>query len=120
MRFTTDTDWTMITGAECYRCISKAYNQSMSITSKNGTSFKPEHIKGDMKYAGGTAIDTVCFENTDTCAGEYEFFVIRNQTDETRDALQRTDGVIGLAPDQKDNGPSFLTVLKEQKLVDRL
>jgi hypothetical protein len=32
----------------------------------------------------------------------------------------RTDGVVGLAPDKKDNGPSFLASLRDKKLIDRL
>ena len=32
----------------------------------------------------------------------------------------RTDGVVGLAPDKKDNGPSFLASLRDKKMIDRL
>jgi hypothetical protein len=32
----------------------------------------------------------------------------------------RTDGVIGLAPDREDNGPSFLAALRDKKVIDRL
>ena len=81
MRFTTDTDWTMVTGAECYRCVTKAYNSSTSITAKNGTFYKPENEKGGMKYAGTTVKDTVCIDysaDKKTCVEDFEFFVIRN------------------------------------------
>jgi hypothetical protein len=114
MRFTTDTDWTMVTGADCYRCVTKAYNSSTSITSKNGTYNKPQEERGDVKYAGITMQDTVCIEGS-SCVDNFEFFVIKNQTDETRNSIMRTDGVIGLAPDREDNGPSFLASLKEKK-----
>jgi len=30
MRFTTDTDWTMVTSADCYRCSTKSYNRNTS------------------------------------------------------------------------------------------
>jgi hypothetical protein len=78
MRFTTDTDWTMVTGADCYRCASKAYNVSTSITAKNGTSFNPEKEKDGMKYAGVTYKDMMCIENNNVCVEDFEFFVIRN------------------------------------------
>ncbi len=41
MRLSTDTDWTMVTGAECYRCFTKAYNSSQSSSAVNGTNYKP-------------------------------------------------------------------------------
>jgi hypothetical protein len=83
MRFTTDTDWTMVTGTECYRCVTKAYNSSSSITAKNGTYYKPENEKGGMKYAGTTVKDMVCIDNNSgdkktACVEDFEFFVIRN------------------------------------------
>jgi len=76
-----------------------------------------------MKYAGTTVKDMMCIDNSPTnrtCVDDFEFFVIRNQTDETRYSIMRTDGVIGLAPDKKDNGPSFLAALREKKTIDRL
>lgn len=51
---------------------------------------------------------------------EFEFFVIRNNTYETRDFLQRTAGVIGLAPDDVSNGDSFLTSLKKNNVVSKI
>ena len=70
-----------------------------------------------MRYAGGTIKDTLCIEQNNVCVEEFEFFVIRNQTDETRNAIMRTDGVMGLAPDQADNGPSFLTSLRARGII---
>lgn len=112
MRLTTDTDWTMVTGADCYRCFTKAYNSSLSTTVKNGTFYKPDNAFGELKGAGESKKDRACLSNQNVCVNDFEFFVINKNTDETRDVLQRTDGVIGLAPDDKDNGPSFLTSLK--------
>jgi len=120
MRFTTDTDWTMVTGADCYRCGTKAYNVTTSISAKNGTHFKPENEKGDMKYAGKTFKDMVCIETNNVCVDDFEFFVIRNQTAETRNSIMRTDGVIGLAPDKTDNGPSFLAALQNKSVIEKL
>lgn len=121
MRFTTDTDWTMITGANCTECDTQAYNSSTSTTHKNGTYWKPEHIQSDMKYAGATIKDTMCVSGNDkTCIQDFEFFVITNQTEGTRSSLQSTDGVVGLAPDMADNGPSFLKSLLDLKIIDKL
>jgi hypothetical protein len=79
MRFTTDTDWTMITGAECAKCKTKAYNSTLSTTMKNGTFWKPESVQGDMKYAGKTVKDTMCIQGNDkSCINDFEFFVIQN------------------------------------------
>ena len=76
MRFTTDTDWTMVTGAECYRCVTKAYNSSTSISAKDGTYFKPENENSGMKYAGITKKDIVCIDTRNVCVEDFEFFVI--------------------------------------------
>ena len=119
MRFTTDTDWTMVTGADCYRCGTKAYNVTTSVTAKNGTHYKPENQRDGMKYAGTTYSDILCIESNNVCADDFEFFVIRNQSDETRNSIMRTDGVIGLAPDRLDNGPSFLAALKSKNVIEK-
>ncbi len=121
VRLSTDTDWTMVTGAECYRCFTKAYNSSTSKTAHNGTAYKPDNPFNELKYAGSSMIDRVCMKsNNSVCVDDFEFFVIRNNTYETRDFLQRTAGVIGLAPDDSANGDSFLTALKKTNQVSKL
>jgi len=120
MRLSTDTDWTMVTGAECYRCFTKAYNSTQSSTAENGTNYKPVNSFNELLYAGGSMLDKVCMTSSSVCLDKFEFFVIRNNTDETRDYLQRTDGVIGLAPDDSGNGESFLTTLKKNNLINKL
>lgn len=37
MRFTTDTDWTMVASIDCADCTSKAYNSTASTSAKKGT-----------------------------------------------------------------------------------
>ena len=60
VRLSTDTDWTMVTGADCYRCFTKAYNSTTSQTSRNGTSYKPNNAFNELKFAGTSMIDRVC------------------------------------------------------------
>lgn len=45
--------------------------------------------------------------------------MIKNDTSE-RSALQRCDGIMGLAPDTDDNGPSYMTSLRNLTLIDQL
>ena len=74
-----------------------------------------------MQLSGGSMKDILCMGNgMVNCVTDFEFFVIRNQTDETKDILQRTSGVLGLAPDEADNGPSFLTSLRALKKISSL
>jgi len=88
MRLSTDTDWTIVTGAECYRCFTKAYNSTTSQTAVNGTAYKPDNPFNELKYAGSSMIDRVCMVSKNSvCLDEFEFFVVRNNTYETRDLL---------------------------------
>ena len=52
MRFTSDTDWTMVTSSDCYRCTSTAYNHTASSTYSKGTDSIEENLLGDLRYAG--------------------------------------------------------------------
>lgn len=73
-----------------------------------------------MRYAGLTVKDSLCVGATaNPCVPDFEFFVIKNDT-ENRAMLQRTDGVMGLAPDREDNGPSYLTSLRNLSLIHKL
>ncbi len=101
-----------MTGADCYRCLTNAYNSSLSTTVKNGTFYKPDNGFGELKGAGLSVKDRTCLGGQNVCVDDFEFFVINRWTDEAREKLQKTDGVIGLAPDDDDNGPSFLTSLR--------
>lgn len=57
LRFTTDTDWTMVTGSDCYRCVSRAYNSSLSTSAQSGSYFHPEQSIGNLRYAGSSLKD---------------------------------------------------------------
>jgi hypothetical protein len=54
----------------------------------------------------------MCIGNdSSNCLAKFEFFVVKNLTQNVSEDLQQTSGVIGIAPDIKENGPSFLTAL---------
>ena len=57
MRFTSDTDWTMVTSSDCYRCTSNAYNHNASSTYSKGTDSIEENLLGDLRYAGMSVKD---------------------------------------------------------------
>ena len=60
LRFTITTDWTMVTSADCYRCVSRAFNATQSTSAAPGQYFKPDHDIEQLKYAGNSMQDTVC------------------------------------------------------------
>lgn len=77
MRLVTDTDWTMVTNSDCYRCPGALYNQLASSTSANGTLTPP----ADLASYGSTVTDTVCLANPGSrtpgpCVPGFEFFQI--------------------------------------------
>lgn len=91
-----------------------------STSAKNGTYYDLNKEVGDLKYAGYSVKDSVCVGTKATpCINDFEFFVINNDT-EQRSALQRCDGIMGLAPDNDDNGPSYMTSLRNLSLISKL
>jgi hypothetical protein len=120
LRFTTNSDWTLVTGQNCKRCVTRAFNITKSTSAKNGSYVLPENYVGPLKYAGNTYKDTVCVGNKgDPCVNDFEFFLISNDT-EQGSVLQKCDGIMGLAPDEEDNGPSYMTSLRNISLIDKL
>lgn len=120
MRFTSNSDWTLVTGQDCKKCVTRAFNVTRSTSATPGSYKLPENYVGSLKYAGSTVKDTVCVGNKGTpCVDQFEFFVIMNDT-EQGSVLQRCDGIMGLAPDEDDNGPSYMTSLRNISLIDQL
>jgi len=77
MRLVTDTDWTMVTNTDCYRCPGALYSQAASSTSANGTLPPPVRLAAN----GSTVTDTVCIANPGRqapgpCVPGFEFFQI--------------------------------------------
>jgi hypothetical protein len=66
----------MVTGADCYLCATNAYNSSKSTTAKNGTFYKPDNVRGELKGAGESKKDRACLGSQNVCVDDFEFFVI--------------------------------------------
>ena len=60
LRFSTSTDWTIITSTECTKCPQKAYDKKASTSSAKGNISKSEYSVGGLTYAGETVKDRVC------------------------------------------------------------
>ena len=119
MRLVTKTNGTLVTSVDCYKCSSSLYNRSLSNTSANSSLPTPD----DMLPFGHTVRDTVCVNNkanpSTPCVPDFDFFEITNET-KSRYNISGSEGVLGLAPDKDDNGPSFLSKLYELKMISYL
>jgi hypothetical protein len=70
----------MVTAADCYRCVSRAFNETESTSAAPGQFFKPEHDIEQLRYAGKSIKDTVCTGKggkDDYCLDGFEFFLIK-------------------------------------------
>ena len=58
--------------------------------------------------------DDVCIES-DLCAESFSFFSMESQT-----GLEPSiSGILGFSPNAKDNGPSFISALFDQKIISK-
>lgn len=65
---------------------------------------------------GDDVIDTVCiFKKEGYCAKNFRFLAVTN----VDKRMIEMDGVIGLAPDDPENGPSFIATLADQGVIDK-
>jgi hypothetical protein len=65
---------------------------------------------------GDDIIDTVCiYKKEGYCAEEFRFLSV----DKVDAKMLSVDGVIGLAPDEPTNGPSFIATLQNQSIINR-
>lgn len=44
---------------------------------------------------------------------KFQFYAIK-----TQQGLEQADGILGLSPDELGNGPSFVSALKQQGLIE--
>ena len=58
--------------------------------------------------------DNVCIASSTNCANDFTFYGITSQK-----GLDLADGILGLAPESSNNGPSFVKLLKDQKIIDK-
>lgn len=49
------------------------------------------------------------------CVNDFTFFAITKQS-----GLKGADGILGLAPYDKENGPSFVEALKKANIIDKM
>lgn len=69
---------------------------------------------------GDTYIDQVCVYigiHNKTCV--YTGFSFFEITSVTGPPLGNYDGILGLAPDDPNNGPSYITAMKDKNLISR-
>lgn len=65
---------------------------------------------------GDDVADTVCiFKKDQWCAEKFRFLSVTD----VKEAMTAMDGVIGLAPDDPSNGPSFIATLFDQGKIDK-
>lgn len=68
MRFSTDTDWTVVTSKDCALCTNKAYDKKTSTSAQIGTIKKSEYTVSGLSFAGETIKDKVCIGSaTENC-----------------------------------------------------
>ncbi|CDW83707.1 eukaryotic aspartyl protease family protein [Stylonychia lemnae] len=111
--FDTGSGWLIVTTTSCSSCESKVYNPAKSSKSK-----MLERVPKTLKYGSATVmgqsyLDKVCL-NEIVCADNFQFLAITVQT-----GIKGFDGILGLAPDQESNGPSYVAKLKESKVIDK-
>ena len=92
---------------DCATCKNKVYDIT-STTANKGADNDPYTFTYAGQYAkGNDYIDNVCIETLNTCIPKFEFVAIT----EASVNLPPLDGVIGLAPDDPSNGPSYISML---------
>ena len=114
--YDTGSGWLTVTASSCSSCAAgyKMYDSSTSSTSKQVPSDTTELDYGSATLLGSTYSDRVCLSQDDgSCLNDFEFFVIDSET-----GLSGLDGILGLSPDYKSNGPSFMKALKSQSIID--
>ena len=89
LRFSTTTDWTIVTSTECAQCPQKAYDKKASTSSEKGNTSKSEHSAGGLTYAGETIKDRLCIgSGSSNCLSKFEFFVVKNMTFNVSEDIQ--------------------------------
>jgi hypothetical protein len=63
---------------------------------------------------GDDAQDRVCMHDNNTCVLNFRFLGVTNSQN-----ISAIDGIIGLAPDDPSNGPSFVAQLKTDGYIDK-
>ena len=106
--FDSTSSYLSVTSTECSSCWNTYYDPTLSETSTVGYDDDTATINleyGSSKASGPLYTDKVCLSTTDenSCVDEMGFVAISSES-----GLAGLDGVLGMAPYQEDNGPSFV------------
>eukprot|EP00347_Sterkiella_histriomuscorum_P017906 403347527 len=117
--FDTSSDWVFVMDKTCTSCKlpNRIYEPKMSDTAVNSDTVSAYNATyGQFVVVGDDIQDTVCiFDKKQWCADKFRFLTVTD----VLDSMTPMDGVIGLAPDDQYNGPSFIATLFEQKKIDK-
>jgi hypothetical protein len=98
----------MVTESGCSTCTTQYFNTSKSQTQSNSTIYTANAMGyGNAKFGGYMATDLVClsdYNGGSSCVNDFDFFVITRQSG----MIEGVDGILGLGPPVKANGPSYV------------
>lgn len=103
----------MTTDVNCANCTTHYYDPSLSQTAIVSPDYTINSMQyGAQKFTGSMMNDDVCLSNYlggNLCAFDFPIFV----ANEAVDMKKGFDGVLGLAPNSYQNGPSFIKKLAD-------
>ena len=111
--YDTGSGYLTTTSTSCYDCNSQYYDPTSSETARVVSSSTKKLEYGSASLTGYMGSDEVCLNNN-TCVSDFEFFVITSQS-----GLNGNDGILGMSPSDKANGPSYIKALKDQGVIDK-
>ena len=108
----------MVTESGCTTCTTQYLNTTKSQSQANSTTYTATAIGyGSAKFAGYMASDLVClsdYNSGSTCVNGFDFFVTTKQSG----MISGVDGILGLGPPVKSNGPSYVQNLFLGGVID--
>ena len=115
----TQTDWTIVQAQDCLNCVegTQRYSRGSSSSFKKSPVTSTSISFGEIgQLVGKTAMDTTCLQTNwgkDVCVESgFSFFEVQNTKD--INLASQYSGVIGIAPDDPSNGPSFVAKLYDE------
>jgi hypothetical protein len=121
--YDTQTDWTIVLSNLCSNCADgvQVYVKALSNTSIPSNIAVSSIPFGKGNLIGDTRIDEVCvYEGTKNkiCVfNEFTFFEVTSMNG--IELSSNYSGILGLAPDNPSNGPSFITSMKNKGVISR-
>ena len=115
----TQTDWTIVQSQDCLNCVesTERYNRGTSSSYKKSPVTSTSIAFGEIgQLVGKTAMDNTCLQTNwgkDVCVESgFSFFEVQNTKD--INLASQYSGIIGIAPDDPSNGPSFVAKLYDE------